>query len=181
MLYSIILASTLDGGIGYNNNIPWDIKDEMNIFRQITSQTMNFKKNAIIMGRKTWESLNFKPLNNRLNIIITSDTNFANCDNVKSFNNIETAFEYCEKRIDIDKVFVIGGKSIYDLCFDKYADNIEFIYLSIINKYYLCDKKINLKQILQNFTAINDSVIFHSKFLHMKMIKKITNNKYPVY
>jgi dihydrofolate reductase len=32
MLYSIILACTLDGGIGYSNNLPWDIKNELKIF-----------------------------------------------------------------------------------------------------------------------------------------------------
>lgn len=172
MLYSIILASTLEGGIGHNNNIPWNIPDEIYLFKKITTETQNYKKNVVIMGRKTWESINCKPLKNRLNIVITSDNNFINSENVKSFSNIENAFEYCEKRIDIYKVFVIGGKMIYDLCLDKYSDNIENIYLTIINKYYNCNTKIDLKVILKNYEAIIDSVIFHNRFLHMKMVKK---------
>jgi|688.fasta_scaffold194786_4 dihydrofolate reductase len=173
MLYSIILASTLEGGIGYNNNIPWNIHDETNLFKKITTETKHFKKNALIMGRKTWESLNYKPLKNRLNIVITSNNNFVNSDNVKSFSNIKNAFEYCEKRIDIYKVFVIGGKMIYDLCFNRYSDNIENVYISIINKFYTCNTKINLKNILKNYEADIHSVIFHPHFLHMKMAKKI--------
>ncbi len=172
MLYSIILACTLDGGIGFNNIIPWDIKSEMYLFKCLTTTTKEFKKNAVIMGRNTWESLNMKPLKDRINIIITSDTKFINYDNVLSFSNIELAFEYCERNININKVFVIGGQKIYDLCFDKYSDNIEYIYISIIYKYYNCNKKINLKQILTNYKAINENVIFHPQFLHMKMIKK---------
>jgi len=172
MLYSIILASTLDGGIGYNNDIPWNIYDETKLFKQITTKTENHKRNVVIMGRRTWESLYYKPLKDRLNIIITSDIRFANTDNAKFFRNIENAFEYCENRIDIYKVFVIGGKMIYDLCFNKYSANIENVYLSIINKTYNCNTKINLKPILKNYEALIDSVIFHNEFLHMKMIKK---------
>jgi dihydrofolate reductase len=172
MLYSIILASTLDGGIGHNNIIPWNIPDEMHLFRTITTETKNYKKNVLIMGRKTWESINCKPLKNRLNIIITSDNHFVNSENVKSFSNIKNAFEYCEKRIDIYKVFVIGGKMIYDLCFSKYSNNIENVYLTIINKNYNCNKKIDLKVILKNYEAVIESVIFHKFFLHMRMIKK---------
>jgi dihydrofolate reductase len=172
MLYSIILASTLDGGIGHNNIIPWNIPDEMHLFRTITTETKNYKKNVLIMGRKTWESINCKPLKNRLNIIITSDNHFVNSENVKSFSNIKNAFEYCEKRIDIYKVFVIGGKMIYDLCFSKYSNNIENVYLTIINKNYNCNTKIDLKVILKNYEAVIESVIFHKFFLHMRMIKK---------
>jgi len=49
MLYSIILACTLDGGIGYENNIPWDIKSEMNLFREITTAgTTDYKKMLLL-------------------------------------------------------------------------------------------------------------------------------------
>ena len=173
MLYSIILACTLEGGIGYNNNIPWDIKSEMHLFKYITTETTNkYKTNAVIMGRKTWESLNYKPLKNRINIIITNDNIKFNYDNLITFSNIENAFEYCERNINIDKVFVIGGKSIYDLCLEKYENNIEYIYISVIYKYYDCNIFIDIKKILSNYQAINDTVLFHPQFLHMKMKKK---------
>lgn len=178
MLYSIILACTLEGGIGYNNIIPWDIKSEMFLFKQITSGCIDtFKSNAVIMGRKTWESLKYKPLKDRINIIITNDSKNINYDNLISFNDIDKAFEYCERNVNINKTFVIGGKSIYDLCLDKYADNIENIYLSVIYKYYRCNKFINIKNILSNYEAINDNVIFHPQFIHMKMKKKINKIK----
>jgi len=171
MLYSIILACTLDGGIGNENNIPWDIKGEMALFREITMTGYNnYKKNAVIMGRRTWESLKCKPLKNRVNIVIG---NIPEYENILNFKNLDDAFEYCERKIDINKVFVIGGKSIYDLCLDKYEDNIEYIYLSVIYKYYCCNKFINIRKILEKFEAINNSVIFHPQFLHMKMIKKL--------
>jgi dihydrofolate reductase len=184
MLYSIILACTLEGGIGYNNIIPWDIKSELYLFKQITTGCVdNFKSNAVIMGRKTWESLKYKPLKDRINIIITKDANSFKYDNLISFADMDKAFEYCERNVNIDKVFVIGGKSIYDLCLDKYADNIEYIYLSVIYKYFYCNKFINIRNILSNYEAINENVIFHPQFLHMKMKKKekrIKDNKCQV-
>ena len=175
MLYSIILACTFDGGIGYNNCIPWNIKNELYLFKKITGNKDQFKQNAVIMGRNTWESLPIKPLKDRLNIIITSDNNFINKDNIISFSNIDSAFEYCERTININKVFVIGGKSIYDLCLnnEKYSNNIEYVYLSVIYNYYHCNIFINLKNILTNFKCNYDTIIFHSQFLHMRMSKKL--------
>jgi dihydrofolate reductase len=175
MLYSIILACTFDGGIGYNNCIPWDIKSELYLFKQITGNKDQYKQNAIIMGRKTWDSLPHKPLKDRINIIITSDNKFTNRDNIISFSNIDSAFEYCERSIIINKIFVIGGKSIYDLCLnnEKYLKNIENVYLSIIYKYYTCNIFINLKKILTSFCCDYDTIIFHPQFLHMRMTKKL--------
>lgn len=175
MLYSIILACTFEGGIGYNNDIPWNIKSEIYLFKQITGNKDQYKQNAVIMGRNTWESLPHKPLKDRLNIIITSDSNFINSDNIISFTNINLAFEYCERNININKVFVIGGKSIYDLCLNNeiYSKNIENLYISVIYKYYYCNIFINLKNILNNFKCDYDTIIFHPQFLHMRMSKKL--------
>jgi len=181
MLYSIILACCLDGGIGYDNRIPWNIKEEMKIFKDITSDCENnyeyrkMKINAVIMGRNTWNYLPIKPLKNRLNIVITSDKNFPRYNNLISFSNLDDAFNYCKLKIEINKVFVIGGKSIYDTCLynEKYSKNIDKIYLSVIYKKYENDIYINLKHILKNFRFNNiDSVSFKTNFLHLEMIKK---------
>jgi dihydrofolate reductase len=175
MLYSIILACTLDGGIGYNNYIPWNIKNELALFKQITIKTStDFKYNAIIMGRKTWDSLLYKPLKGRINIVITKDDKFDTGDNIYAFNSLDKAFEFCEVSTKVDKVFVIGGKTIYDACLnnENHFKNIENVYLSVIYKYYNCNVLINLKKILANFTTDIKSIIFDSQFLHLKLIKK---------
>jgi dihydrofolate reductase len=153
--------------------LPWDIKSELYLFKQITGNKDQYKQNAVIMGRKTWNSLQHKPLKDRINIVITSDNKFTNYDNIISFSNIDSAFEYCERSININKVFVIGGKSIYDLCLndDKYFLNIQEIYISVIYKYYTCNLFVNLKKILTLFKCDYDSIIFHPQFLHMRMIK----------
>ena len=70
-----ILACTHNGGIGLNGKLPWRLKEDMKLFKRITTTIQNpndeGKQNAVIMGRKTWESIpnKFRPLPNRINII----------------------------------------------------------------------------------------------------------------
>lgn len=68
--FDIILASTCVGGIGCKGDLPWQklLKNELKYFKMITSRG---GYNAIIMGRKTWESISCKPLTGRLNIVIS--------------------------------------------------------------------------------------------------------------
>jgi len=65
--YSIIVATDEVGGIGKGNSICWKDQEDMSFFRETTTKTIDSEKiNAVIMGRKTWESLSKKPLKNRL-------------------------------------------------------------------------------------------------------------------
>lgn len=172
MLYSLILASTLNGGIGYNGKIPWNLKDELELFKKITTNVNSYiKKNAVIMGYETWNSLPLKPLKNRINIILTSKKNvIKETDEIKVFDNFDNALEYCENNIYIDKVFVIGGKSVYNMCLNniKYYNLIDKIHLSIIYHNYKCDTFINLKQILKlyKYYDIND-IKFYKDFINL--------------
>ena len=177
VVYSLILACTLDGGIGYNNVIPWNIKNEMVLFSKITQEPdCYYKKNAIIMGRKTWESLFYKPLKNRINIIISSSAkkSITNEENVIFFNNFDDSLEYCDNNVNVNKVFVIGGKTLYDLCLnnEKYAQNIDCIHLSIIKKKYKCDTFINFKHIIKKYRNYNIfEILFDSDFIYIRLLK----------
>lgn len=179
MFFSIIIACCLNGGIGYNNIIPWHLKEELNLFRRITTGNIdNTKINAVIMGRNTWESLPHRPLNNRLNIIITSDESFPQFDNVRSFKSLDDAFNFCDLNVNIRDVFVIGGKMIYDSCLfnEKYSKNIKKIYLSVIYSKYESNVLIDLKHILYNYYPDINSVKFTPNFLHLEMINKNNYN-----
>ena len=65
MNYNIIVAICENNGIGYNNSLPWNIKEDLKIFSKLTRGNNN---NAIIMGRNTFESLpnNFLPKRDNL-------------------------------------------------------------------------------------------------------------------
>ena len=64
-MVNVVLACCKNGGIGINNKLPWNIKDELQMFKIITNNA------TIIMGYNTWSSLPKKPLLNRINVVLT--------------------------------------------------------------------------------------------------------------
>ena len=72
--FQIVVATTLERGIGLDGGMPWNLPKDMKYFKEITIKTRDSsKRNAVIMGRKTWDSIpaKFRPLANRANIIIS--------------------------------------------------------------------------------------------------------------
>ena len=105
----LIVAASKDGIIGYKNNIPWHIPEDLQHFKKITQNSI------IIMGRKTYESLPNGPLPNRLNIVLTRTPEKNDNENV-IFTNIDNLFTNIIKhKTEKQKVFVIGGCEIYSL------------------------------------------------------------------
>lgn len=105
MIVSGILAATSKGLIGHKGGIPWSIPEDLRRFKEITSHK------AVIMGRKTWESLPIKPLPNRLNIILTSTPVCQ--EGVVSMNTLQDALTFLKFLGSYDEVFVIGGSQIF--------------------------------------------------------------------
>ena len=109
--FSLIVATTMTGGIGYQGHLPWPTnRTDMTYFRNITTQRLNLEHvNAIIMGRRTWESLGSKPLPHRLNICITSRP----LTGVICFSSLEDALLHVYYHPQVERVFVIGGGQLY--------------------------------------------------------------------
>ena len=67
-------------GIGKGGNLPWrGLKQEMKHFTRLTkAKTNSTSRNAVLMGRKTWESIpkKFRPLPDRYNVVITSQLDY---------------------------------------------------------------------------------------------------------
>lgn len=75
---TIIVAVTKANGIGQNGQLPWRLSKELKYFAQVTSNAPEGKRNAVIMGRNTWESIppKFRPLPKRLNIVVSRNPNY---------------------------------------------------------------------------------------------------------
>jgi dihydrofolate reductase len=77
---TIIVAATVSNGIGIVResvaSLPWRLPKEMAYFARVTTAAPPGTRNAVIMGRKTWESIpeKFKPLRERKNIILSRDS-----------------------------------------------------------------------------------------------------------
>ncbi|CAF1287990.1 unnamed protein product [Adineta steineri] len=113
---TIVVALDDCNGIGRNNTIPWHIKNDLKFFRYVTTQKNdNNKQNAVIIGRKTYETFP-KPLPNRLNIVISSNQTLPNTDysNVIRVNSFNDALKYANEDSNIENVFIGGGVRIYE-------------------------------------------------------------------
>ncbi|RWS18311.1 dihydrofolate reductase-like protein, partial [Leptotrombidium deliense] len=56
--FALIAAQCENRGIGISGRLPWRLKNEMAYFTDVTSKTEDDKKrNAVVMGRKTWDSI----------------------------------------------------------------------------------------------------------------------------
>merc|ERR1719421_691737 len=70
---SVIVATTQKGGIGKDGTLPWKLPEDMAHFKKVTTAAPEGKMNAVVMGRKTWESIpeKFKPLPGRINVVLS--------------------------------------------------------------------------------------------------------------
>ena len=103
--------------IGDQNKLPWGhIKEDMKFFKKTTLNT------TLIMGRKTYESLP-KHLPDRKIAVLTSDTSIQYPDCVM-LHTLDEVLEFAKQEEDAgQKVFVTGGKQIYNLLL-PYCDEI---------------------------------------------------------
>jgi dihydrofolate reductase len=104
----IIAAVAQNGVIGKAGLVPWYSAEELKHFKKTTIGY------PLVMGRKTFESLK-KPLKSRVNIVISTQPGpVTENDEVKFFNGLEKAFQYCLSELKAEKVFIIGGGEIFD-------------------------------------------------------------------
>jgi dihydrofolate reductase len=116
MLIAMIVAMDKEGFIGHKGELPWRLSSDIKRFKKITESGGN---NAVIMGRKTWDSLpkKYKPLSRRLNIVMSRDSEWTaegTSNALYPGRAIEIAYsEGCEE------CWIIGGSKIYELFLDR--------------------------------------------------------------
>ena len=121
--FNVILTSSQNNIIGKDNKLPWNISRDIQYFKDLTSFSPTNKKNIVIMGRNTWESipiLKGNKLANRIPIVI-SKTLQVNDDP----NLLYVACSFDEAiiiayNLHHNKIWIIGGKSIYIEAFNHY-------------------------------------------------------------
>ncbi|KAK6461508.1 dihydrofolate reductase [Scheffersomyces coipomensis] len=131
---SIIVAALKPNlGIGYQGKLPWRLRKEIKYFKDITTQVKNHDHiNAVIMGRRTWDSIpnKFKPLPNRINVVLSrSFKNEIIDSNVIHANSIDVALNQLSNKDQlkksIERIFIIGGAEIYnELIHDSRIDHL---------------------------------------------------------
>jgi len=132
--FSIVVATDSKNGIGINGNLPWRLSEDMKHFRDLTTGKHEYH-NAVIMGRKTWESIpsKFRPLPKRQNIVLSRNPEFE-CPGlpVTVLGSFDTAVQALCSR-----AFVIGGSEIYKEALDH--PQCEDMYITRVRGEFECD------------------------------------------
>ena len=104
----MVAAVSANNVIGKDGKIPWYIPEDLKRFKKLTSH------NPVIMGRKTYESIIDifgKPLENRLNIVLTRQSDYKAAPKVRILNSLKEAIvRFC----DYDHSYILGGQSVYE-------------------------------------------------------------------
>jgi dihydrofolate reductase/thymidylate synthase len=147
-----IVAVDSEWGIGKNGKIPWHFPKDILHFKTITTikpkVSSNDITNVLIMGKKTWESIN-RALPERIIIVISTTMKILEYNNVFVMKSLNDAVNWCMKQSNIYKIFLTGGSNIYNegmlhpLCnkiiITKIKENYQCDVMFpkyILNKYY---------------------------------------------
>lgn len=116
-MITLVAAAAENNALGKNNQMIWHLPDDFKRFKSLTSG------HCIILGRKTYESLN-GPLPNRTHIIITRQENYAQKVDPSCCIVVDSLKSAIAKTNPEAENFVIGGGEIYKLALPL-ADKIE--------------------------------------------------------
>ena len=126
MKMAMIVAMDEDDCIGHQGDLPWRLKSDMQRFKSLT-EADGF--NAVIMGRKTWDSLpdSFRPLPERINIVMSRDIGWSHDKaEVALYHGRAIEIAYAE---GCDECWVIGGAQIYEM----FIDRVEEIHVTTVH------------------------------------------------
>ena len=120
-----ILALDDNNGLGKDNKLPWPSNlEDLNWFKNITENT------TVVMGSNTWDSLPYKPLKNRHNIVVSNRRPFS-----KDVEIVRP--DILKSRLSIIKgdIWIIGGAFLLE----SLTDCIQEYWISRISGCYECD------------------------------------------
>ncbi|KAK7232612.1 dihydrofolate reductase [Aureococcus anophagefferens] len=118
---SLVVATTPSGGIGQDGTLPWvaqgvHLPGDMSYFKRATTETRDpSKRNAVVMGRRTWEGIpeRFRPLAGRVNIVLTSDEAYALPAGVLSATSLDEGLALAEDA-GVETAVIIGGARLFE-------------------------------------------------------------------
>ncbi|KAK4546557.1 hypothetical protein LTR36_001774 [Oleoguttula mirabilis] len=165
---TLIVAATSKNGIGKNGALPWPmLKKEMAYFARVTkrvpmptdtgsvqsdawkqSNLEGARRNVVIMGRKTWDSIppKFRPLKDRTNVVISSQDRSrldGVPDDVVVASDISAGLQSLEQRVKegkalpVGRAFIIGGAGIYKAAME--LPQTASVLLTRVRRDYECD------------------------------------------
>jgi dihydrofolate reductase/thymidylate synthase len=156
-MFELSVAVDKNNGIGYNGDLPWYCKEELQLFKNLTLN------NAVVFGSRTIETL--PKLENREIYCLTKGNKLYKA------KNFYTIINHLDELLNLDKkVIIAGGAKVYEtaLSCPKYVD---IVHISVMKKEYRCDTYFN-HHLLDDFVIIEEKE--YDEFIYYKMQR--TNN-----
>jgi dihydrofolate reductase len=155
MIVNVIAAIDGIGGIGKNGTLPWShhVKEDMTHFTKLTKGAHLAPINAVIMGRKTWESLPapHRPLTGRLNIVVSSTMAAGYGYRVVRSYDEGVAFATAS---GMGVLWVIGGNGMYTAALSSSVARVYLTEFSHVDD--MCDTFFPMMSLLSGY--VKDSV-----------------------
>ena len=140
--FKMIVALCRGGGIGYEGRLPWPkLARDMRFFAEMTKSSFFPYNSAVVMGRKTWESIpdSVRPLPFRDNFVISACA--SDTDAVPGVTFINNLSEIHTHTANYDQVWLIGGASIYEqvLAAPSSSFPVDDIFITFVDEEYEYD------------------------------------------
>ena len=138
--FDVVVAADLGDGIGARGAIPWRLPTDLAHLKRVTSETsVPGTRNAVIMGRVTWDTLpaKFRPLPGRLNVVVSTQPHLELPDGVLRAASLDAALVASADGPDVERVFVLGGAKIYRQALE--LSGCRRIYLTRVLGRHECD------------------------------------------
>jgi len=137
--FDVVVAADLEWGIGKDQSLPWPkLRGDLRHFKRITTTTSApGRKNAIVMGRKTWQSKEVaeRALPDRVNIVVSRSA-LAVPPGVIAARSLDDALTVS----DVETVFVVGGAALLVEAIEH--RDLRYVYLTRIEERYGCEIKM---------------------------------------
>ena len=130
----LVVAADEGHGIGKGGKLPWRLPGEMAYFKRLTSEARPGLQNAVLMGRKTYESIapKFRPLAGRRNVVLSRAAWAA-----EGATTVHTLDEAITVSGEVDHLYVIGGGEVYRQALSHPA--CARVYLTRVHARFDCD------------------------------------------
>lgn len=113
-MITFVYAQDLNGGIGYKNDLPWNLPNDLKFFKDTTMG------HTMLMGRRTFESMNRRLLPGRKTVVLTTDTTYG--QDVPELTVVHTIEDVLALSEDCNLMVIGGAKVFLDLI--DYADRV---------------------------------------------------------
>ena len=174
---AIVAMNNIDQGIGFKENLPWNIKEDNDYFMRVVETTQNKnKKNAVIVGRITWKSIPKESsiFKSCVMILVSNTIKIEDLKNVD--NNENKIFEIAKSMKEalniiynkysyiVENIYSIGGTKIYEESLN--FDNFNIYYITRIFGNFQCDTFLTPKNFIEKLEKIDSKDLIKQEELY---------------